>query len=434
LTIYGSLNLVGGCGDGSTTTDRKLTFRNELYETVNINTCTGDAIFGSQYATVFTVGAYFGSTKAAHTTSELVYVYRNDPFAIQQNGPGTTLANPISAGTFDIPVQSISGFSKGDLVLISNGTTQAEFILITADPYVSGTSKYLPTIYNAQYPAGTYPNGGRGQETTTPRSFSSGAVVVKVQKDSRTTTLAEPIPASGRTIVELPNTNSEKIRMKLVNGDLISPKLDNAYLVRIGTEFFYPDSWSGAVDNGFNVRMPKGQRMVSSTNLTPTTSGTGYVQNYFGGGKLTVYDDITITSGGNLRMLGSDGQTLVFSVANDDGHSGDGSIIDEYSGREGMYLNGAANIFGRIKVYEKVCQENGSCNENITFQVFNNTGAVVMGDSLTINGQVTPLASGSTPILDIKNLGSAGSNLVGPKLYVLTEFDCMLICIYIKFI
>jgi hypothetical protein len=421
LTIYGSLNLAGGCGNGSTTTDRKLTFRNELYETVNINTCTGDAIFGSQYATVFTVGGYFGSTKAAHTTTDPVYVYRNDPFAIQQLGPGTTLANPIATGTFDIPVQSISGFSKGDLVLITNGTTQAEFILITAAPYVSGSSKFLPTIYNAEYPAGTYPNGGRAQETTSKQAFPSGSVVIKVQKDTRTTTLAEAIPASGRTIVELPNTNSEKIRMRLVNGDLISPKLDNAYLVRIGSEFFYPDSWSGNVDNGFNVRLSKGQRMVSSTNLTPTTLGSGYVQNYFGGGKLTVYDDITITSGGNLRMLGSDGQTLIFSVANDDGHSGDGSIIDEFSGRDGMYLNGAANIYGKLKIYQKVCQENGVCSEDIKFQVYNNTGAVIAGASLTINGQVTPNASGSTPILDIKNLGSAGSNLVGPKRFTIYQ-------------
>ena len=421
LTVYGSINFAGGCGDGSTTSDRKLTFRNSLYETVNINTCTGDAIFGSQYATIFAIGAYFGTTKAVHTTSDPVYVYRNDPFAIQQLGPGTTLAQPITTGTFDIPVQSISGFSKGDLVLITSGTTQAEFILITAAPYVSGSSKFLPTIYNAEYPAGTYPNGGRAQETTAKQAFSAGAVVVKVQKDTRTTTLAEAIPASSRSIVELPNTNSEKIRIRLVNGDLISPKLDNAYVVRIGSEFFYPDSWSGAVDNGFNIRLPKGQRMISSTNLTPSTAGSGYVQNYYGGGKLTVYDDITISSGGNLRMLGSDAKTLIFSVANDDGHSGDGSIIDEYSGRDGMYLNGAANIFGKIKVYEKTCQENGVCSEDIKFQVYNNTGAVEAGTSLTIKGQVTPVASGSTPILDIKNLGSAGSNTVGPKQFTIYQ-------------
>ena len=227
LTIYGNMNFVGGCGNGSTTTDRKLTFRNELYETVSINTCNGDATFGSPNATVFAIGGYFNSTKAAHTTTESVVVYRTDPFATQYNtgnGPLTSIQSAVTSATWDIPVQSISGFSKGDLVLICDGSltsspTKVEIIKITGTPYTSGSVGYLPTIYNSEYPAGTYPTGGRGQETTTPTSWSSGAVVVKIQKDSRTTTLGEAIPATGRSIVELPNTNTSKIRVKLVNGD-----------------------------------------------------------------------------------------------------------------------------------------------------------------------------------------------------------------------
>ena len=44
-------------------------------------------------------------------------------------------------------------------------------------------------------------------------------------------------------------------------------------------------------------------------------------------------------------MYGTDGRTLVFNVANDDGHPGDGAIVDPVTGKNGMYLNGFANIF-----------------------------------------------------------------------------------------
>ena len=64
-------------------------------------------------------------------------------------------------------------------------------------------------------------------------------ILLSIEKDPRTTTLGEAIPATGRIIVESPNTNPNKIRMKLVNGDLVSEKLDYEYIVRIGTELFY---------------------------------------------------------------------------------------------------------------------------------------------------------------------------------------------------
>ena len=426
LTVYGNLTLSGGCGDGSTTTDRKLTFRNSLYETVSINTCTGDATFGSKYATVFAIGAFFGSTAAAHTTSTPVYVYTRDPFSKNAGGPGTTLSNSITAaynagaapradGTnifFDIPVNSIAGFNAGDLVLIFNGTTQAEIIRITAAPYVTASGKYLPTIYNASYPSGTYPNGGRGQETTTSSAFSTGAIVVKINKDSRTTTLSEAIPASGRTAVELPNTNVNKIRIKLNNGDLVAHKLDNDQLIRIDNEFFWPDSKSGANDPVYGVRTPKSYRDPANG-----TQGDGNYREslYFGGGNLTLNGDLDINSG-VLRMYGSDSKTPILIVSNDDGHPGDGSIIDEVTGRTGMYLKGDANIYGGFKVFNNTCQEFGACTEELKFRVYGTSGAVEAGESLYVKGQVLATQSSSNKVFHLDNLGSAGSGgTSGPR-------------------
>ena len=420
LSIYGSITLQGGCGNGSTTTDRALKFRNELYETVNINTCSGDVTFGSQYATVFVIGGFFGTTPASHTTSTPVYVYRNDPFARQTNGPLTTIVGSVNTGTWDIPVQSISGFSVGDLVLISTGTAvggggalinPAEIIKITSAPYTSGGIGYLPTIYNATYPVQTYPNGGRAQETTSKQSFAAGATVVKINKDFRTTTLGEAVPATGRTAVELPNTLSSKIRIKLVNGDLVAEKLDNAYLIRIDNEFFYPDSKSGAVDPAFAVRMPKSYRDPVSLQIT----------NFFGGGKLTINDDLQIQSG-SLRILGSDGYTPIFVVANDDGHPGDGSLNDPYTGRVGMYFNGNINNYGKLSIYDSICQEYGTCTDELTFDVDNTTGSLNMGQKLYIKGKVLAVADNALPLLHIDNIGSAGvGGATGPRDFIMYQ-------------
>jgi hypothetical protein len=420
LSIYGSITLQGGCGNGSTTTDRALKFRNELYETVNINTCSGDVTFGSQYATVFVIGTFFATAAANHSTTTPVYVYRNDPFARQQNGPLTTIVSQVNPGTWDIPVQSISGFSVGDLVLISTGTAlggggalinPAEIIKITSAPYTSGGIGYLPTIYNATYPVQTYPNGGRGQETTSPGTFAAGATVVKIKKDFRTTTLGEAIPATGRTPVELPNTLSSKIRIKLVNGDLVAEKLDNAYLIRIDNEFFYPDSKSGAVDPAFGVRMPKSYRDPVSLQIT----------NFFGGGKLTINDDLQIQSG-SLRILGSDGYTPILVVANDDGHPGDGSLNDPYTGRVGMYFNGNINNYGKLSIYDSICQEYGTCTDKLTFDVDNTTGSLNMGQKLYIEGKVLAVADNSLPLLHIDNIGSAGvGGATGPRDFIMYQ-------------
>ena len=411
--IYGNLTVTGQCGGAGTADNTKLTFKNELYTTAEIDICTGDAFFGSNYATVFVVGAFYGSTAAAHSTTDPVYVYRRDPFTVQAAGPLTTiLANQqtgsVTAATSNIPIATnLAAFAEGDLVAIVDGVSKVEVIQITDDPYTDlNGNLLLPTSTNS-----TYPSGGRGREGTVAQAWNSGAVVVKIQKDPRTTTLAEPIPATGRTAVEFPNINPNKIRIKMVNGDLVAEKLDYEYIIRIGTEWFYPDSKSGAVDPVYGVRLPKSYR-------DPVT---GDVETFFGGGDLTTHGSLNITSG-NIRVYGTDGTTLVFNVTNDDGHPGDGAILDPVTGRNGMYLKGFANIFGNLQVYNEQCQENGSCDNKLVFKVDRLTGKVDMGQSLYIQGQVFESESPSTPILHIDNLGSAGvGGTSGPKDFIMYQ-------------
>ena len=444
LSIYGNISLVGGCGNGSTTSDRKLTFRNDLFETVSINTCNGNATFGSPNAEVFVIGGFFNTTKQAHSTTAAVHAYSTAPETRQGGGPLTTIQNAVLPGnlhtggttqpTWDIPVNSIVGFSVGDLVLIVNSSlvispasvTKGEIIRITGTPYTSGGVGFLPTIYNSTFPAGQYPTGGRGQETTIPNTWASGDIVVKIEKDHRTTTLGASIPATGRTVVELPNTNTNKIRIKLVNGDLISPKLDDQYLIRIGTEFFLPDSKSGAVDSFYGVRTPKSFR-------DPATISTEYPQgkliNFFGGGEVTLHDNLNLVSG-NLRMFGSDGNTVILSIGNDDGHSGDPSQLDPDlakdnktlpAGTTGFYLKGPAAVHGDFKVVKDSCKENGVCEKILQFEVQNTNGATTVGDKLYVRGQVKVQADSGTPILHIDNLGAAGTALTGPRDFIMYQ-------------
>ena len=283
-------------------------------------------------------------------------------------------------------------------------------VIVTDDPYEDGNGyKYLPTGSNSDYPSNEYPNGGRGAEGTTPQSWQANDIVVKLEKDPRTTTLGEAIPATGRIIVESPNANPNKIRMKLVNGDLVSEKLDYEYIVRIGTELFWPDSIDGQNDSSFGVRLAKSVR-----------NNDGSVTKFFGGGNLTTHGNLEITSG-NIRMYGTDGRTLVFNVANDDGHPGDGAIVDPVTGKNGMYLNGFANIFGNLQVYNSQCQENGACSNELNFKVERATGSVDMGESLYIKGKLQETESASIPVLHIDNLGSAGTG----GLMVLKTSSCI---------
>jgi len=121
-------------------------------------------------------------------------------------------------------------------------------------------------------------------------------------------------------------------------------------------------------------------------------------------------------------MYGTDGRTLIFNVANDDGHPGDGGILDEKTGKNGLYMNGFANIYGNLQVYNQQCQENGSCSNELVFKVDRGSGSVDMGESLYIKGRVFEQESASTPILHIDNLGSAGAGgTVGNKDFIMYQ-------------
>ena len=427
--LYGSLVLQGGCGSTpivndifdpslDTSDDSKLTLSNRTFNTFQINTCNGNTEIGNPWGWVWALDGFFNSTSTAHSTSAPVYVYTRDPQTIQTNGPLTSLASTLSAGSLTgIKVNSISGFSAGDLVAIIDGTTKLEIVLVTAAPYIDGATQepILPVIYNVTYPAAQYPNGGRGQEGTTAQSFTVGAVVVKIKKDSRTTTLLEALPATGRTQAPSPNTNPDRIILKLANADLVSQKLDYEQIIRIGNEFFMPDSIDGSIDGSFGVKMPKSIRTALNVD-NPEAN----IKRYFGGGKLTTHDDLNVISG-NLRMYGTDGKTLIFNVANDDGHPGDGAILDPVTGRGGMYLNGRADILGSLNVYEQTCQENGTCTNELKFKVFNESGNVDMGEKLYIKGKVVSSESSATTVFHIDNLGSAGTGTSGPRDFIMYQ-------------
>ena len=422
--MYGSLTLKGGCGAtpivndifdifADTSDNAKLSLSNRDFTTFEVDTCQGNTTIGNEWGWVWAVQGYYGSTEIAHDTNAPVYVYTRDPQTAQATGPQTLLASTLSAGQTEfMVVNSITGFETGDLVAIINGSTQAEIIVITDDPYIdAGTSE--PRIPFRS--TGAYPSGGRAQETTSAGSFLVGAVVVKIQKDERTTTLLEALPATGRTQAPSPNTNPDRIVLKLKNGNLVSQKLDYEQFIRIGTEFFFPDSIDGTVDPNFGVKMPKSIR--DTNNADEPEAG---IRRYFGGGKLTINDDLNINAG-NFRMYGTDSKTLILGIANDDGHPGDGAILDPVTGRSGLYLNGRADIYGKLRVFQQTCQENGTCNNELMFNVNNLDGSVEMGASLYIKGQIKENADNTAEILHIDNIGGAGNTGAGPKDFIMYQ-------------
>ena len=101
---------------------------------------------------------------------------------------------------------------------------------------------------------------------------------------------------------------------------------------------------------------------------------------------------------------------------------GDGAIVDPVTGKNGMYLNGFANIFGNLQVYNSQCQENGACSNELNFKVERATGSVDMGESLYIKGKLQETESASIPLLHIDNIGSAGAGgLAGPKDFIMYQ-------------
>ena len=355
----------------------------------------------------------FGTSPSAYTKdSDVVHVYRHNPQTINPNGlgPATTLATAIVPATSNIEIQSnLAAFSMGDLVALYVDGAQIEIIQITDTPRTDTTTGalILPTSTNQTYPA-----GGRGREGTTAQSFQAGINVVKLDKYDRTTVLLDDIPATqvdraAALKARTPNTSDIRLEIRLRDADLISPKLDYTTYVRIGTEFFVPDSVDGSLDANYAIKMPKSLRLPNNVN-TPLV-------NLYNGGKLSAYDDTTIY-GGHFRMYGSDGETLVLSIANDDGHSGDGSIEDPVTKTNGLTLKGPGNFFGDIRVYWDDCQMNGICSTTPSFRVSNREGSVTMGQKFYQGGLLLETENASESVFHIDNLGSAGvGGTEGPK-------------------
>jgi len=412
----GALTLNGSCSTPyiNATTNKKLTITNGGgTKTFEVDTCTGDTKIGNTHGHHFCVSESFGTSPAAYTTSDVVHVYKHDP---QSNNttlpsrPFTVIAATVVPATTNIQIQAnYDAFSIGDLVAIYN-SGQMEIIQVTAAPYVTGTDQFLPTSSNA-----TYPNGGRGVEGTTAINAAVGLSVVKLKKLG-TTTLLEDLPGTragrapttGKTFkARTPNTSDTRLEIGLVNADLIQPKLDYIQFIRIGSEFFETDSIDGSLDVSYASKLPKSYRVPNTLATTPIP--------LYGGGKTIIEDDLTINNG-CFRMYGSDGITLVASIANDAGHAGDGSIEDEKENTNGLTLKGPGNFYGDLKVFWESCQSTGVCNATESIKMTAAEGSIFLGEKYYQKGKVLEIESASEKMFHVDNLGSAGSGgTVGPK-------------------
>ena len=197
-----------------------------------------------------------------------------------------------------------------------------------------------------------------------------------------------------------PNTSDLRLEITLRDADLISPKLDYITLVRIGTEFFLPDSVDGSLDSFYAIKLPKSIRYPNAV-TTP-------IVDLYGGGNTKIYDDVTLYSGA-FRMYGSDGETLVLSISNDDGHAGDGSIEDPIENTNGMTLKGPATFYGDLKVYYDDCQSNGICSTDTSFRVTNREGDVYLGERYYQKGKLYEDEQATEVMFHIDNLGGTGT-------------------------
>jgi len=430
--INGTLSLAGVCGTAGGAypspdpdLDDHLTIKNTDGTVWDVNMCNGDMLVGSTVGTVFAVGGYWSGTPLDHTSTSVVHGYRFDKQTLNQNGPVTTVTAGFVTNDWNIPVDDIENFQNGDLVLIYNGTTQGEIILITDDPFETNGQGYLPTIYNAQYPASEYPTGGRGAEGSGVQNWNAGAVAIKIRKYGYTTTLVDSIPASNRTIVESPNTNPNKIRVKLKDSRLVGNKLDTSHFFRIVTggsqEWFWADSIDGN-NSSFGVRLSKS---VQSAAQAIAPIGEPQYTAYFGGGSTTFHDEVNIY-GGEFRVWGSDGETLLLNISNDDDHPADGAVLDPKTGKNGLWIKGGGTFLDDLRVQTDTCEANGVCTNDDVFRVFNEQGNVNMGEQLYIKGKVVPTDVGDADvaILHIDNLGGAGTGgTVGPRDFKIYQ-DC----------
>lgn len=150
---------------------------------------------------------------------------------------------------------------------------------------------------------------------------------------------------------------------------------------------------------------------------------TGAFTSFAGGGSTTIFDEVNVW-GGEFRIYGSDGQTLIFNISNDDDHPGDGAILDPKTNKSGLWIKGGGTFLDDLQVRYDTCEANGVCTDDIVFQVFNNTGSVDMGEKLYVKGKVVPNSIGDsgTAVLHIDNLGGAGpGGTVGPKDFIMYQ-------------
>ena len=414
----GGLTLNGTCTTPyqNVTTNKKLTITNGSgITTFEVDTCTGDTQIGNSHGTVFMVSEAFGTAPAAYAKNQdPVHVYRHDPESVQADGPITTVTSNVGISDSSIKIASnYTKFVTGDYVAIFSGTSAIEIAQITSASTLSGTDQILNFATNTNYP-----NGGRGSssnkiEGTVAQAWNVGAEIVKIKKYEETTTLMQDIPATralraAAIQARTPNTYDRRLEIQLTNADLIQPKLDYVQYVRIGEEFFLPDSvhggagWSGTagLDAEFAVKLPKQYR-------NPNTVGTPLV-NLFGGGAIRSNGDFELTSG-NFRMYGSDGQTPVLFIANDDGHLGDGSTKDPVTNTNGMQLYGPGTIHGDFAVKYKDCQAFGECPSVESFKVESFTGDTYIGQKFYQKGKISAIEIASESVFHIDNLGASGA-------------------------
>ena len=429
-TVNGTLNLVGACGgtagiypSPNPELDDHFNLKNSLGTIFDVNLCNGDTLMGSTQGTVFAVAEYWGYAAVSHTLTSVIQTYRYDKFTLQTNGPITTVAVAFTNADTQIPIAgNHEAFSVGDLIMIQDGSNYMEIIQLTSAATQVGNQWYLNCGSNAQYPG-----GGRAAEGTTvsggQNQWTSGVQVRKLKKYINTTTLASVID---RTQVESPNTNPKKIRVKMMNSDVIADKLDTDHFFKITTgsnvEWFYADSIDGSpASDGTKYAKSK----VTSTNA----DGTVNRDKYFGGGALTIHDDFELYSG-NFRMYGSDGQTLLFNIAGDDNHPADPSSLDEKTGTNGIFFNGQMRLRGDLAITEESCEANGTCSIATNFKVESTTGDVGIGAEpsiatpLYVKGRIDQSDTGSSsqPIFHVDNLGGAGTTgTVGPKDFLIYQ-------------
>ena len=412
--------MVGSCG-GTTgqypsptpTTDSKFTLSNSDSLVFDVNICNGDTQIGNTVGTVFALSEYWGSSAVAHTTSSVVQSYRFDKFTLQNGGPITTVAVGYTSADNNIPISgNHEAFSVGDLVLVYDAANEMEIIQVTSAPVQVGANWTLPTASNA-----TYTSGGRGVEGTTAiTNTPAGRQVVKLRKYENDTVLADPLGAT-RTAIESPNTDPKRVRVKLFNSDLIADKLDTAHFFKVTTgtdvEWFWASSKDGTVSSD-GITYAKS---VPSGGVHPIT-GALLRDKFFGGGKLTVHDDFELYSG-NFRMYGSDGQTLLFGVSNDDNHPGDPATIDPKTGQNGIFFNGRARFKGDLELVEDSCEANGVCSTDIKFFVDSATGDTELGTKLYVKGHVAYAGDSSRKVFHIDNLGGAEGAATGPNDFII---------------